>query len=78
VDRLRKLIARVADDFHMTAEWSDEESAYQGPWQFYGRDIDPTLPPPPRYRDDEDNMVRVGPTFPGDPAGVWWDPGSPR
>lgn len=75
---LRELVARVADNFHMTAEWSDEDRSYQGPWQFYGRDIDPTLPPPPRYRDDEDDTVCVGPTFEGDPAGVWWDPGGPR
>ena len=75
---LRELIARVADNFHMTGEWSDEERMYAGPWQFYGRDIDPTLPPPPRYRDDEDDAVRTGPTFQPDPPGVWWDPGGPR
>jgi hypothetical protein len=75
---LRELLARIADNFHMTGEWSDEERAYRGPWQFYGRDIDPTLPPPPRYRDDEDDAVRVGPTFHDDTPGVWWDPGGPQ
>jgi hypothetical protein len=75
---LRELLARVADNFHMTAEWGEEERQHEGPWQFYGRDIDPTLPPPPRSRDDEDDDVRVGPTFAEDPPGVWWDPGGPR
>jgi len=75
---LRELLARVADNFHMTGEWSEEDRSYQGPWQFYGRDIDPTLPPPSRYRDDEDDAVRVGPTFESDAPGVWWDPGGPR
>jgi hypothetical protein len=74
---LRELIARVADNFHMTGEWSDDERTYRGPWQFYGRDIDPTLPPALRYRDDEDDAVRTGPTFKPDPPGVWWDPGGP-
>ena len=75
---LRELVARIADNFHMTKEWSDEKRSYQGPWQFYGRDIDPTLPPPSRYRDDEDDVVRVSPTFESDPPDVWWDPGGPR
>jgi hypothetical protein len=74
---LRELLARIADNYHMAGEWSGEERRYQGPWQFYGRDIDPTLPPPPRYRDDED-VERVGPTFEDDPPGAWWDPGGPR
>jgi len=75
---LRELVARVADNFHMTGEWSDDERLYQGPWQFYGRDIDPTLPPPPRYRDTEDDVIRVGPTFESDPPSASWDPGGPR
>lgn len=75
---LRELIARVADNFHMTGEWSNEEPVYRGPWQFYGRDIDPTLPPPPRYRDDQDDAVRTGSTFQPDPPDAWWDPGGPR
>lgn len=75
---LRELVARVADNFHMTGEWSDKERSYQGPWQFYGRDIDPTLAPETRRRDDEDDVVRNVPTFEGDPRGVWWDPGGPR
>lgn len=74
---LRELVARLADNFHMTAEWSDEPRSYEGPWQFYGRDIDPTLPPASRYRDDEDDYVRVGSTFSMESAGVWWDPGGP-
>src|SRR5690606_30984923 len=67
-----------ADNFHMTDEWSDKERSYQGPWQLHGRDIDPTLPPPARHRDDEDDMVRTGPTFEGDSPSVWWDPGGPQ
>ncbi len=75
---LRELLARVADNFHMASDWSDEERSYQGPWQFSGRDIDPTLPPPSRYRDDEDDEIRIGSTFEGDLPDTWWDPGGPQ
>lgn len=75
---LRELLARVADNFHMTGEWSGTERFYQGPWQFHDRDIDPTLPPPLRHRDDEDDLVRSGPTFEDDAPGAWWGFGGPR
>lgn len=75
---LRELLARLADNFHMVPDYGDQPRPYQGPWQFYGRDIDPTLPPAQRERDDEDDSVRTGPTFPPDPRDVWWDPGGPR
>jgi hypothetical protein len=42
----RELLARLADNFHPAHEtWSTTQAAYEGPWVWYGRDFDPTLPP---------------------------------
>jgi hypothetical protein len=73
---VRELIARVADNFHMREEWGDDIRQYRGPWQFYGRDIDPTLPPAPRLRDEDDDLV-LGETFPLDVEPAWWLPPGP-
>jgi hypothetical protein len=35
-----ELLARLADNYHPS-----RCAAYQGPWEWYGRDIDPSLPP---------------------------------
>ena len=67
---LRELLARIADNFHMAAEF-----AYAGPWQFFGRDIDPTLPAPPRRRNDDDGFD-LEPTFSPD-SEAWWIPQGP-
>ena len=67
---LREFLARIADNFHMAAEF-----AYAGPWQFFGRDIDPTLPPPPRRRNDDDGFD-LEPTFSPD-SEAWWIPQGP-
>ena len=67
---LRELIARVADNFHMVSE-----CAYSGPWQFFGRDIDPTLPPPPRTR-HEDEGFDLEPTC-SSHGEAWWIPQGP-
>lgn len=72
-----ELIARVADNFHMMPEHNGDSLVYEGPWQLFIRDIDPTLPPPLRKRSMEDD-VEVGPTFPQDSAGGWWVPDRPR
>lgn len=32
----------------MTQRYSDSPDSYQGPWQWYGRDVDPTLQPSAR------------------------------
>ena len=71
---LRELIARIADNFHMTADYNSQAEIYAGPWQFFGRDIDPTLPPPPRVR-NEDDVFEVTPTFSNDET--WWKPPGP-
>ena len=73
---LRELLARVADNFHMRNDYNNQPVTYAGPWQFFGRDIDPTLPPPSRLR-GEDNELTLRPTFPSDDAG-WWTPPGPR
>ncbi|KKZ12827.1 MAG: hypothetical protein TE42_02750 [Candidatus Synechococcus spongiarum SP3] len=65
------LITRISDNFHMKPEYSGEPVSYKGPWQLFSRDIDPTLPPPLRKRNE------VGATFPKDP-GHWWVPYGPR
>jgi hypothetical protein len=42
----RELLARLADNFHPSYEtWSTTKNTYQGPWVWYGRDFDPSLPP---------------------------------
>jgi hypothetical protein len=74
---LRELLARVADNFHMAPDWGDDPRRYEGPWQFYGRDIDPTLPPAVRTRDEEDDAMRLGPTFRAEAPGGWWQPPGP-
>ena len=71
-----ELIARIADNFHMKSGYGGEPVSYEGPWQMSGRDIDPTLPPPVRTRNVDDN-IEVGATFPED-AGLWWVPEGPR
>ena len=74
---LRELIARLADNFHMVDDFYGQPVTYVGPWQrqFYGRDIDPTLPPPHRLR-NEDNDLELSPTFSEDEA--WWKPPGPH
>ena len=44
---LSELLARIADNFHMVDAFGGDPRTYAGPWQFFGRDIDPTLPPAP-------------------------------
>ena len=66
---LREFIARVADNFQMT-----EGVDYQGPWQFFGRDIDATLPPPSLERIEDDDF-RLNSTFPPTKAALWSPPG---
>jgi hypothetical protein len=73
----RELMARIADNFHMSDEWGDERLAYDGPWRFYGRQIDPTLPPARRLRDD-DGVEYFADTFAVDPGDAWWVPPGPR
>ena len=67
---LRELLARIADNVHMAAEIE-----YAGPWQFFGRDIDPTLPAPRRRRSDDDGFD-LEPTFSSD-SETWWIPQGP-
>jgi hypothetical protein len=74
---IHDLLARIADNFHMGEEWRDNTMAYQGPWQFLGRQIDPTLSPAKRVRDD-DGVERLGQTFPPDRDDTWWIPPGPR
>ena len=73
---LRELLARVSDNYHMAVEWREPQT-YQGPWQFFGRDIDPTLPPPAMRRDDDD-YERIGPSFDGTQRSAWWCPDGPE
>lgn len=75
---LRELLARVGDNFHMAEEWDDTPRQYEGPWQFYARDIDPTLPPAARERDEDDDTPRLRSTFKLDPRGRWWHPPGPE
>lgn len=71
-----ELMARMADNFHMMPGYGGEPVVYEGPWQLLSRDIDPTLPPPLRTR-NEDDEVEVGATFSLD-SSSWWIPAGPR
>ena len=70
-----ELISRIADNFHMMPEYGGEPVTYEGPWQLLSRDIDPTLPPPLRTR-NEDDEVETGATFAPD-GSLWWLPDGP-
>ena len=59
----------------MTAGYDHQPTDYAGPWEFFGRDIDPTLPPPHRLR-NEDDEFELGSTFSEDEA--WWKPPGPH
>lgn len=45
----QELLARLADNFHPAHEsWNPKPMIYEGPWPWYGRDFDPSLPPAER------------------------------
>ena len=72
---LLELIARITDNFHMAKSYNGQDKTYAGPWQFYGRDIDPTLPPPLRRRNEYDEF-ELNPTF-ASSGEAWWTPPGP-
>jgi hypothetical protein len=42
---LHELLARLADNYHLArVPWSAAHQQYEGPWPWYGRDLDPTIP----------------------------------
>jgi hypothetical protein len=73
---LSELVARLGDNFHMKDWPGDEFQPYRGPWQFFGRDLDPTLPPASQVRDERDGLV-FDETFTVDPIESWWVPPGP-
>lgn len=53
-----ELLARLADNFHPAYEtWNPDPMVYKGPWPWYGRDFDPSLPPSVRI--GESNVCKV-------------------
>ena len=66
----REFVARVADSFAMADNFGGRQRRYAGPWQFFGRDIDPTLPPARLLRNEHDGSD-LGPTFASDDQ-AWW------
>ena len=41
-----ELMARLTDNYHRAHDpWGDPSVGYRGPWDWYGRDLDPSLPP---------------------------------
>ena len=72
---IRELVARIADNFCITDEVGGQRRTYSGPWQIYGRDIDPTLPAPRLWRNDDDANEKR-PTFSSDNS-MWWIPAGP-
>ncbi len=73
---LSELTARIADNFHMTNRYDPRPVTYSGPWQFFGRDIDPTLPPAPRLR-NQDGRFGLCQTFSSCDY-TWWIPPGPQ
>ena len=71
-----ELVARIADNFYMVHRYEGDPDTYQGPWQLWRRDIDPTLPPPLRTH-DMNGDIEVGKTFATE-AAQWWIPNGPR
>ena len=71
----QELVARISDNFHMVSGYDGKPESYKGPWQLWSRDVDPTLPPPPRTRNLDDD-IEVGKTFAED-SGRWWAPDGP-
>lgn len=42
---LHELLARLADNYHLAQDpWSPDHARYEGPWPWYGRDLDPSIP----------------------------------
>ncbi|WP_454729514.1 hypothetical protein [Cellulosimicrobium protaetiae] len=42
---LHELLARLADNYHLARQpWSPDQERYEGPWPWYGRDLDPSVP----------------------------------
>lgn len=72
---LSELIARISDNFHMSRPFGEGPDDYRGPWQFFGRDIDPTLPPAPIA--PEVSREHFDETFPMEEGDVWWKPPGP-
>ena len=72
---LRELLARIADNFHMVGGYDGEATGYAGPWQSFGRDVDPTLPAPTWGR-SQDGDLELKQTFALD-AERWWVPQGP-
>ena len=72
---LRELLARIADNFHTKDGFDDQPVPYAGPWQFFGRDVDPTLPPPLRKR-NKDGKSELSATFTSADR-AWWNSTGP-
>ena len=73
---LQELLARLADNYHMMPEFGDAPVTYEGPWQMWRRDVDPTLPPVPRVR-NFDGEFQTGVTFTDDST-KWCFPANPN
>jgi len=73
---LRELVARLADNFYRRGWPRDDLRPYEGPWEFFGRDLDPTLPTAARRDGERDGLI-FGATFPVDDLKAWWVPPGP-
>ena len=73
---LRELLARIAENFHTKNGFDDQPVPYAGPWQFFGRDVDPTLPPPLRKR-NKDGESELSATFTSADR-AWWNSTGPH
>ena len=69
---LRELLGRLADNFHPVDRWTGDPAVYEGPWPWFGRDIDPSLATV-KFRNDEYRSP-IGRL----PPKLGWVPGPPR
>jgi len=55
-----EVLARIADNYAFKANWSDELKDYKGVWQFWDRDLDPSVlwnEPVRKYGEDEKHHI---------------------
>lgn len=60
---LRELEALLSDHFHLSRSWRDDDTVFEGVWQLYSSDFDPTQPledPALEYVDDNVYEESVG------------------
>ncbi|MFV8352614.1 AVAST type 2 anti-phage system protein Avs2 [Flavobacterium sp. XS2P14] len=64
---LFEILAMIADNYKIYANWSDKQTFFEGPWQIYCRDIDPAFTTRTLEIDDENENINALENI------NWWD-----